>query len=391
MSRNSDSPIPFALPSIGKDEEEAVLKVLRSGWLTTGKEARAFEMEFAERVGSSYALAVNSATAGLHLALEAFGVKSGDAVITSPYTFTATAEVVRYLGAHPVFVDIEDASYNIDPELVDRALKHTGAKGVIPVHIGGLPCDMHAICEAASHTEAFVIEDAAHAFPVGTPEGMVGTLGDAGVYSFYATKTITTGEGGMIVTDRPDIAKRISVMRLHGIDRDIWERYVSVKASWEYRVVEAGYKYNLPDIQAALGRVQLRRAEELYEKRKRIAALYIAAFKEHDFLFLPPSLEKEQSWHLFILRVNEKKLSIGRDEFVEKLQEQGIGTSVHYIPLHIMPYYSTMYGYKPHDFPRALAKFHTSFSIPIYPDLTEEQIERIIQTVLNIGKRYYKA
>ena len=264
-----DSPlpfVPFARPSLDQQEEEAVLSVLRSGWLTTGEVAAAFESEFAAIVGTRHALALNSATAGLHLALEAVGVGPGSVVLTTPYTFAATAEVVRYLGADPVFVDIDRATLNIDVQKLEEALETLAASGrrvsaIIPVHVAGLPCDLEAIEHLSLKHGVPVVEDAAHAFPVRYADRYVGTHGDAGVYSFYANKTITTGEGGMVATDRDEVAARIRVMRLHGIDRDVWDRYTASGASWKYDVVAPGYKYNMTDIAAAIGRVQLRKAE----------------------------------------------------------------------------------------------------------------------------------
>ncbi len=394
MSLNTDTFIPFALPSLGHEEERALIAVLRSHWLTTGEVAKRFETEFAAEVGSAYALAVSSATAGLHLALEAVGVKSGDFVLTTPYTFTATAEVIRYLGAHPLFADIREDTLDIDPAAVEAALKGSRrgnrVSAVLPVHFGGLICDMKAIIDAAASVGAAVIEDAAHAFTAKVGDRAAGTFGTAGVYSFYATKTITTGEGGMVVTNRPEIAQRMAVMRLHGIDRDMWDRYTSPQASWEYRVVEAGYKYNMTDMAAAIGRVQLKKAEAFRERRSRIAARYLQAFSGVDYLILPHAPTAGHSWHLFTLRIVPDRLTITRNEYVQKLMERGIGTSVHYIPLHIMPYYRKLYDYKPEDFPTSMRVYESIFSLPIYPDLSDRQVERIIESVLDVGSRSYK-
>ncbi len=390
MNRKSDF-IPFALPSLGEEEEQAVLRVLRSGWLTTGKEAKAFEQEFADYVGARYALAVNSATAGLHLALEAAGIGPGDKVVTTPYTFTATAEVIRYLGADPVFIDIDLSTYNMDPAALSRALaENRKIKCILPVHIGGKPAAMDEILKLKKKYTIPVIEDAAHAFPLSLKGKFLGTLGDAGVYSFYATKTITTGEGGMIVTDNDEIAGRIAVMRLHGIDREIWDRYTSKKASWQYRVVEAGFKYNMPDILAAMGREQLKKGAAFLSRRRQIAAYYEKELGGLDFLILPPPSELN-AWHLYIVRLKEEKCTIGRDTFLRYMKEKGIGTSVHYIPLHIMPYYRKKYGFKPEDFPHALHVYQTVFSLPIYPGLTEEQCSRVAAAVRAIGESHYRS
>jgi len=376
--------IPFARPTLGPEEERAAVEVIRSGWLTTGPQAAAFEEEFAAYVGSRHALAVCSATAGLHLALEALGVGPGDLVATTPYTFTATAEVIRYLGADPVFVDVEPRTYNLDPRCLERAVRDSGErlKAVLPVHIGGLPCALEKIQAVSAPVP--VVEDAAHAFPVTLDGRYAGAIGTLGVYSFYANKNITTGEGGMVVTDRDDLASRVRIMRNHGIDREAWARYTAPGASWKYAVVEAGYKYNLTDIAAAIGRVQLRRAESFLADRRRVARVYIEQLKDLEFVELPVTAESH-AWHLFLLRLRPERLTISRDRFVEALREVGIGTSVHYIPLHIMPYYSRRYGLAPADFPVALDCYERTISLPIYPALTDAQVSRVVEAVRQIG------
>ncbi len=399
MNPNTERFIPFALPSIGEEEERGVVEVLRSGWLTTGPVAKRFEAEVAALVGSRHALALNSATAGLHLALEAVGVGAGDRVLTTPYTFAASAEVIRYLGASPLFLDIDGETLNIDPSGVEEALSRGPSpreggsiRAVLPVHVGGLPCRMERILAACAAAGVPLVEDAAHAFPVRT-EGLggrrayCGTLGAAGVYSFYATKTITTGEGGMLVTDSDEIARRVSLMRLHGIDREVWNRYVSRDAEWRYEIVEAGYKYNLTDIAAAIGRAQLAKAADFLERRRSIAARYLAAFADADYLRLPAASD-DHAWHLFTLRIVEDRLTIDRDEMVRSLMDHGIGVSVHFIPLHIMPYYRNAYGFKPEDFPNALQAYRTIFSLPIYPSLTDEQVERVVAGVRSVAERH---
>ncbi|MDR2363857.1 MAG: DegT/DnrJ/EryC1/StrS aminotransferase family protein [Spirochaetaceae bacterium] len=416
--------IPFARPHVGKEEEEAVLRVLHSGWLTTGGEALAFEKEFAaflEGPGSNApdappvretaplrALAVNSATSGLHLALEACGAGPGDPVLLPSYTFTSTAEAARYLGAEPVFVDVRPGSFHMDPAALEKTLSRLDAglpayprnggfgprgkaKAVIPVHYGGLPCDMRRIMETARRHGIRVIEDAAHSFPSripGDPAGtgtsskdtFAGALGDAGVFSFYATKTITTGEGGMVVSRDNALAERISLMRSHGIDRVVWNRYTDKKASWYYEVVEAGFKYNIPDILAALGRVQLKKARFLLEKRQAIARRYDEAFGGDGRFLLPPTGIGDAR-HLYPLRLKFEELSLTRDGFIEKLQEQGIGVSVHFIPLHIMPYYKNRYALEAEDFPESVKSFTGVISLPIWPGMEEIQVERVITAV----------
>lgn len=385
--------VPFFRPSLGPEEEEAVISVLRSGWLTTGEVTARFEQEFAAFTGARHALAVSSATAGLHLGLEALGVSAGDAVITTPYTFAATAEVIRYLGADPLFVDIEPRSMNIDADGVERALRQCRASGrkasaILPVHIAGLPCDMEALTEIAGRHGVPLVEDAAHAFPVRLGGRYVGALGDAGVYSFYATKTITTGEGGMLVTDRPDIAARARVMRLHGIDRDVWDRYTSPNASWRYDVVAPGFKYNMTDIAAAIGRAQLAKAEGFLRQRARVARRYREAFADLDFLRLPEDVAGH-AWHLFIIHIVPQRLTVDRDAFAQELMRRGIGISVHFIPLHLMSYYRARYGLKPESYPRALESFRTCISLPLSPSLSDEEVERVASAVRETGREHH--
>ncbi|MDR1956148.1 MAG: DegT/DnrJ/EryC1/StrS family aminotransferase [Treponema sp.] len=417
MSRNNVD-LPFARPCIGTAEEEAVLRVLRSGWLTTGGEALAFEKEFTEFLEGPHgppsgynplrSLTVNSATSGLHLALEACGVRAGDLVLVPAYTFVSTAEVVRYLGAEVVFVDIAPGTFHIDPHALEACLARLvrgdcaypqrdapggfgpqGApKAVIPVHYGGLPCDMDAIMDIARRYGLKVIEDAAHAFPSQLRAGSwAGTIGDVGVFSFYATKTITTGEGGMVVSRDKEIIDRIALMRSHGIDRSVWNRYTDTKASWYYEVVAAGYKYNLPDILAALGRVQLARAGELLEMRKQIAAAYDAAFQDVACFSLPPTGPGDAR-HLYPLQLNLKGLSLSRDAFIEKIQAAGIGVSVHFIPLHSMPYYQNRYHLTAGDFPESMQRFQRIISLPIWAGMQRDQVERVIRVVKTIAGNY---
>ncbi len=392
MSRSTELPgrfIPFARPSIGPEEESAVVEVLRSGWLTTGSRSAEFEARFAEFVGASYAIALSSGTAGLHLALEAIGVSEGDRVVTTPYTFTATAETIRYLGADPLFVDICEESYNIDPSSAAEAVRAHNPRGIVVVHIAGEPCDMDTLTDISRNYGVALIEDAAHAFPSLTSRGYLGTIGDAGVFSFYANKPITTGEGGMVVTDDDQLAERIRIMRLHGIDRSVWDRYLTARPkSWDYDVVEAGYKYNLPDVAAAIGLAQLGRARSFLELRTAVAKRYTEAFAERDYL-IPPRSTPGHAWHLYILRLRPERLRIGRDEYIERLAELGVGVSVHYKPLHHMSYYRKRYGLTPGSFPRATDRFENVMSLPIYPDLDAESVDRVVEAVLAIGDASY--
>ena len=397
MSEQNNS-IPFARPFVGAEEEEAVLRVLRSGWLTTGAETLAFEKEFCSFLQNPAlpglrCLAVNSATSGLHLALEACGVQKGDLVFVPSYTFTSTAGVLLHLGADPVFVDIKPGTFHMDPQALEdrvKSVKSGKPKAVVPVHYGGLCCDMDGIMSVARRYNLKVIEDAAHSFPSLLNSGeWAGTIGDAGVFSFYATKTISTGEGGMVATEDEAIVKRISIMRSHGIDRSVWNRYTDVKSSWYYEVQEAGYKYNLPDLLSALGRVQLSRAWDLLKMRQEIARIYDSAFGNDEHFLLPPTGPGDAR-HLYPLRLNLQSLRIPRDEFIQKLQESGIGVSVHFIPLHIMPFYKNRYNLNEHDYPNTMKAFKQEISLPIWPGMDLQKTERVINVVKSIAAEYTK-
>jgi dTDP-4-amino-4,6-dideoxygalactose transaminase len=385
MSLRTD-PIPFARPSIGREEEDAVLEVLRSGWLTTGKVALAFEAEFASFIGAGRALAANSATSALHLALEALGIGPGTKVAMSPYTFASDAAAARHLGAEVAFCDVSKDDYNIDPGRLEDLLERDPAiKAVVPVHVGGNPCKMGEILDSARRRGVAVVEDCAHGFPLRTPDGMAGTLGDVGFYSFYATKTITTGDGGMAVARDERLLKRMETMRSHGFDRGAWDRYTSSTASWRYDVVEAGYKYNLPDLLAAVGREQLKKADLFLEQRREIAARYDAAFAGHPALEAPPRRDGH-SWHLYSLGLRPGALRIDRDEFARRLQEAGVGISVHFIPLHVMTYWSRRYGLEPGDFPEAYGKFSRVVSLPIWQGMSAAQVDRAAEAVLDLAR-----
>ena len=380
--------IPFFKPSFDKNEEDAVLQVLRSGWLTTGKETLAFEKEFAEMVHSPAALAVNSASSGLMLAMEALGIREGTKILTSPYTFVSTATSALHLGGEVVYADIEKDSYSIDPDKVEACVKKDPAiKVLVPIHIAGNLCDMNALRTIADRYQLTIIEDAAHAFPSKTADGWGGTFGDAGVFSFYATKTITTGEGGMVCVKNPEIAARISLMRSHGINRTIWNRYTDKHASWVYDVTAEGYKCNLPDILSAIGRVQLQKAESFYRKRKAIAERFTAAFKPLDFFTVPPDGEGN-AWHLYILRLVPETLSVGRDDFARALQEQGLGISVHFIPHFELTFLRERYGLRAQDFPNAAAHYARSISLPFWPDMSDADVQYVIDTVIGTAQRF---
>jgi dTDP-4-amino-4,6-dideoxygalactose transaminase len=377
--------LPFALPDIGEEEIAEVVDSLRSGWLTTGPKTKKFEQDFAEFIGDDVeAIAVNSATSGLHLALEALGIGYGDEVITTTYTFTATAEVIRYLGANPVFVDIDPATFNINPEKLETVIT-SRTKAIIPVHFAGLACDMNPILGIAQKYNLKVVEDAAHALPTTYQGKLVGSLNsDVTVYSFYATKTIATGEGGMLVTRDPEIAKRCRVMRLHGISRDAFDRYTSTKPAWHYEVIAPGFKYNLTDLAASIGIHQLQKAWKFQQQREDIAKYYDAELANLP-LVLPPKTSNGDihSWHLYVIRLDDS-VKISRNVFIEQMAAKGIGCSVHFIPLHLHPYWRDTYNLRSEDFPCALSAYNRAVSLPIYTKMTETDRERVIKSVKEI-------
>ena len=377
--------LPFALPDIGEDEINEVVDSLRSGWLTTGPKTKRFEEEFAEFMGEgAQAIAVNSATAGLHLALEAVGIGPGYEVITSPYTFTSTAEVIRYLGADPVFVDVDPITLNIDVHQIRSAITDR-TKAIIPVHLGGLACNMQEIIDIASEYKLHVIEDAAHALPTTYNGKLIGSVEkDATVFSFYATKTLATGEGGMIVTRNHEIAKRCRVMRLHGISRDAFDRYTSDKPSWYYEVIAAGFKYNMTDLAASLGIHQLRKLNEMRAKREAIAKKFDEAFRDLPLMFPAHALPGDQhAWHLYEIRLRDEA-AISRNDFIAEMYRRGIGCSVHFIPLHIHPYWRDTYHLKPVDFPCAYDAYLRAVSLSIYSRMSEQDQDRVIQSVIEL-------
>lgn len=402
--------VPFHRAAITKDEENAVLDVLRSGWLTTGKYALEFEKKFSASVSDTdkmkearralslsdseiISLAVNSNTSGMILAMEACGVREGTAVITTPYTFVSTAACARHLNADVFFADVEKDNYSIDPVKIEEILKKDTehrVRAIVPVHIAGNVCNMHRIMELAQkystpEHKIRVIEDAAHSYPSPTELGYAGTIGDAGVFSFYVTKTITTAEGGMVCTRDSELARRMTVMRMHGMDRTTWDRYTSSRASWKYDIIAPGYKFNLPDILAAIGCCQVDRAQLFYEQRKRIVDMYNKAFSKLDFIRLPPDGEGN-SWHLYLMRIIPEKLKITREEFAKKMQEAGLGISVHFIPIFHFTYWRELYpDFTAENFPNAERQYNNTISIPLFPDMTDEQAQLVIDTVIKIG------
>jgi len=386
----NDSFIPFHRPSIGAEESEAVQRVLCSGWLTTGPVAIEFEKQFAAYVGCEHAVAVNSCTAALQLALDAIDLKPGDEVLVPSYTFTATAEVVTYFGARPVLCYSVPRGFNIDPADAERRVT-AKTRAIIPVHIAGEACDLDTLHAMARRHGLHVIEDAAHTLPAWYQGRRIGTISEMTAFSFYATKTITTGEGGMLATDNDQYAERAKMMRLHGIGGDAWKRY-SKTGSWFYEVQRAGYKMNLPDLLAAVGVAQLKKCDQFWKQRSQIAAYYREKFSQIEEVELPACAidPAEHSWHLFILRLRLDRLSISRDEFIEQLKAAGIGTSVHFIPLHQHPYYIQQYGYQQGDFPQAEDSFSRCISLPIYPDLSEAQRVQVVEAVSKIVSRSRK-
>ncbi|TAK92830.1 MAG: DegT/DnrJ/EryC1/StrS family aminotransferase [Aquabacterium sp.] len=380
--------LPFALPEIGEEEIAEVVDTLRSGWVTTGPKARKFEQAFtAYLVGDSgddslQSIAVNSATAGLHLALEALGIGPGDEVITTTHTFTATAEVVRYLGADVKLVDIDPATLNIDPAAIE-AMITPRTKAIMPVHYAGLSVDMDAIFAIAKKHNLKIVEDAAHALPTTYKQQLIGTLqSDAVVFSFYANKTMTTGEGGMLVTRDAQLAARAKVMRLHGINRDAFDRFTAKVPSWYYEIVAPGFKYNLTDIAAALGLHQLQRVSGFQVRREQIASRFDEALADLP-LILPPRPQHAgdlHSWHLYVVRLTDEA-TINRDQLIDSLFADGIGVSVHYIPLHLHPYWKDRYDLKPEQFPHSQKAYERMVTLPLYTKMTDDDVERVIKAV----------
>lgn len=374
--------LPFALPEIGEEEIAEVVSALRSGWVTTGPKTKQFEADFAAFLGGGVeAIAVNSATAGLHLGLEALGIGPGDEVITTTHTFTATAEIIRYLGADPVFVDVDAQTLCIDVAAVEAAITPR-TKAIIPVHFAGRAADMDALLAVARKRGLRVMEDAAHALPTTCSGKLVGTLdSDVTVFSFYANKTITTGEGGMLVTRNPEIAKRARVMRLHGINRDAFDRFTAKAPSWYYEIVAPGFKYNMTDIAASMGIHQLRKANAFQQKRAQIAALYDAALADLPII-CPPQAGKGDvhAWHLYVIQLDDS-VTVGRDQFIERLYAQGIGCSVHYIPLHLQPYWRDTYKLTPDMFPVSQRIYERTLSLPLYTRMTEADVARVVAAV----------
>ncbi len=388
--------IPFYKPSIGTEEIEEVVATLKSGWLTTGPKTKQFEREFGEYLKHKHAIAVNSCTAALHLALEAIGLKAGQGVIVPTMTFAATAEVVRYFGARPILVDCRVEDFNLDVADAGRKIESALATGlsvaaIMPVHYGGQIGDVAGVRALAKRYNLKVVEDAAHCCPAfykTEPTSdlwlPVGTGADISCYSFYANKTITTGEGGMACTENDDYAERMRIMSLHGISRDAWKRYTA-EGSWYYEIIAPGFKYNLTDIAAAIGIHQLRKADRFHRRRTELAVLYQELLNGVEEIILPQAQpDRIHSWHLFAVRLKLERLKVDRAQFITELQQRGIGTSVHWQPLHLHPYYRETFGYAPQDLPVACSLYPEIVTLPIYPDMSGDEVEYVCRSIKEI-------
>jgi dTDP-4-amino-4,6-dideoxygalactose transaminase len=388
-----DTFLPFSPPLIGEEEINEVIDTLRLGWITTGPKVKRFEEEFAAFIGSPAALALSSGTGALHVALATLGIGPGDTVITTPMTFCSSVHVIEQVGAKPVLVDVQPDTLNIDPAKIEEVLKlatrnsKLEVKALLPVHLYGHPCDMKAIMDIAKKYNLKVIEDAAHALPAKFNGNIIGTIGDLTAFSFYSTKNITTAEGGML-TGKSELIEEARLWSLHGMDRDAWKRYSS-EGSWYYEVIRPGFKYNMPDIAAAIGIQQLRKLNKFQTRRKGIVSRYNEAFSKFEELQIPVKRpEVEHAWHLYVIRLNLNCLKISRNQFIEELKVRNIGTSVHFIPVHLHPYYRDKYGYKPEDFPIAYREYQRIVSLPLYPKMTDQDVEDVIEAVTEVVQHF---
>jgi len=380
--------LPFHKPSIEDEEISEVIDTLKSGWITTGPKTKLFEEKFRDYVGSKHAIAINSCTAGLHLSLVAAGVGQGDEVITTPYTFAATGEVIIEVRAKPIFVDVERDSLNIDPEEIRKNVT-PNTKAIIPVHFAGQPCRMAEIMEIAQENNLVVIEDAAHALAAEYNGKRIGNISDITVFSFYATKNITTGEGGMVTTNNSELAEKIRLLSLHGLSQDAWKRYTT-EGSWYYEIIDSGYKYNMSDIQAAIGLHQLRKIDRFQNVREKYAQMYNDGLKDFPEIIRPfQDKNSKHAWHLYVIQLNLDLIDITRDDFIKELSENNIGTSVHFIPLHFHPYYRDNYVFNG-GFPNAEYAFERVISLPIYPAMSLEDVQDVIETVKKIVTKHRK-
>ena len=375
--------LPPFKPFIGEEEINEVVDTLKSDWITMGPKTLKFEELFKGHIGSKFAISLNSCTAGLHLSLASLNIGEGDEVITTPYTFAATGNVIVHQRAKPVFVDIDKETYNINVDEIENAITDK-TKAIIPVHYAGHPCEMDKILKIAKDYDLYIIEDAAHALGTEYKGKKIGTIGDTTSFSFYATKNITTGEGGMVTTNNKKTAEKIKILRLHGISRDAWKRYSS-EGSWYYEIIECGYKYNMTDIQASIGIHQLKKVESMRKRREEIAKIYNDEFENIDELIIPTTKKYvKHAWHLYPLLIDTKKLNISRNKFIEELKKQNIGSSVHFIPLHLHPFYRKTFGYKKGDFPNAEWVYEREISLPIYPKMTDDDVIDVVSAVKKI-------
>jgi len=378
--------LPFSPPTIGEEEIQEVVDTLRSRWISTGPKAKRFESEFATYLQAPGALALNSCTAALHTALQALGLGPGDEVITTPLTFAASVNVIEHVGARPVLVDVEPDTLNIDPRAVAAAIT-SRTRALLPVHFAGHPADLDPLRALAGAHGCAIVEDAAHALPACYKGRPIGSAGNPVAFSFYATKNLTTGEGGMLTAD-PEFLARARVISLHGMSRDAYKRY-DEGGSWFYEVLLPGFKYNMPDIQAALGLWQLRKLAQFQQRRRDIVTEYDRAFGAEPALELPVTRpDVEHAWHLYVLRLRTDALTIGRDRFIQELTERNIGTSVHFIPIHIHPYYRDKYGFTPGSFPVAYRNYQRMLSLPLNPGMSERDVSDVIEAVLDVVRAY---
>lgn len=382
-----DNFLPFHRASISAEEIGAVTQVLESGWLTTGPRVKEFEAAFAAYTGATHAIALNSCTAALHLALASIGLSEGDEVIVPTMTFAASGEVILYFNARPVLVDCAPESFHLDPSQIEGLITPR-TKAILPVHYGGFATGMNSILDIARRHNLRVIEDAAHALPCAYEGRMVGTLGDITCFSFYATKTLTTGEGGMVTTHDSALADRIRILSLHGISRDAWKRYTA-QGSWRYDILDVGYKYNMMDLQAAIGLAQLSKCDAMRARREALACRYTEALRTLPAFEPPPvPTQSTHAWYLYVLRVNPACLRITRDQVIEQLKSRGIGTSVHFIPLHLHPLYQDRLGYRTGQFPNAESQFHRAISLPLYSAMTNDDADRVIEALNDVQRLY---
>lgn len=381
--------VPFYRPDLGEDEITAVVETLRSGWVTIGPRTQEFEQAFAQYIGAPHAIAVSSCTAALHLALDVLGLQPGDEVITSTMTFTATGATIVHAGARPVFADCLPGTLNIDPADVARKIGPR-TRAIVAVHFAGHPAPMDEILSLAREHGLAVVEDAAHALPAAYRGRRIGTIGDLTAFSFYATKNLCTGEGGMLTTGNTEFAERLRVRRLHGMSRDAWRRYSS-EGSWRYDVLYPGFKYNMTDIAASLGLVQLKRLPSFHQRRKDLAALYSELLRDVEEIELPEVVgDVEHAWHLYVIRLRPEMLRIHRDELIQILKAEGVGTQVHFIPLHLHSYYRTALGLRPEEYPVATAASERILSLPFYTLLSDEDVAYVadrLRTILRARRR----